>query len=566
MFSAIYQSRYHEPPAKGLKDEKDAEITEIPDDFRMIGNVQRIVPTGRPVYDRGKKKDELPMPDEELGAVGGAELPSSETRYSLEESDDKDDLKEIRLLMKLRRINETENRAVSYGSNREEQQPLLSQVHAHGIIHPNSGAKPKHTNMNMRKAPPVDDRSEKSEGINFVNCTFNDKVFNNVNSTINENSEKLKMEERQAALLNNLSDRRNENGGHHTCSKERIRNIPTDMQPNLREKHAVDTSEVLVFMPSQCSDSEHCEGINTSNNANNNSNGDMEMHGTKRKVTDPMKSTHQCPSVDSEHCEGINTSNNANNNSNGDMEMHGTKRKVTDASNSTHQCPSVGSSDSENNELFDERIEGNHSDSKFSLTNNSASKAGDRTGHCKIQTDINENLSKDLIVILDEGKRVTEEDSPDTRTAIDVDANTELEQEPECVAEESISSNGDKDVVETKVNRYSDSSDDGSDRDRTDRGAKDPIKPFNDDKDSVGIGGNRQSDSSDEGSDRDRNNRGAKGPIKPFNDDKDSVGIGGNRQSDSSDEGSDRERNNRGAKGPIKPFNSRQNDNSKFNQ
>ena len=481
MFSAIYQSRYHEPPAKGLKDEKDAEITEIPDDFRMIGNVQRVVPTGRPVYDRGKKRDELPMPDEELGAVGGAELPSSETRYSLEESDDKVDSNEIRLLMKLRRINETENRAVSYGSNREEQQPLLSQVH--GVIHPNSGAKPKHTNMNMRRPLQADGRSEKSEGINFVNCTFNDKVFNNVNSSINENSEKLKMEERQAALLNNLSDRRNENGGHSTCSKERIRNIPTDMQPNLREKHAVDTSGVLVFMPSQCSDSEHCDGINTSNNANNDSNGGMEMHGTNRRVTDP--------------------------------------------SNSTHQCPSVGSSDSENNELFDERTEGDNSDSKFSLTNNSASKAGDRTGHCKIQTG-NENLSKDLIVILDEGKGVTEEESPDTTTAIDVNANAELEQEPESVAQESISCNGDKDVVETKGTRYSDSSDDGSDRDRTDRGAK--------------------------------------GPIKSFNDDKDSVETGCNRQSDSSDEGSDRERNKRGAKGPIKPFNSRQNDNSKFNQ
>ena len=483
MFSAIYQSRYHEPPAKGLKDEKDAEITEIPDDFRMIGNVQRVVPTGRPVYDRGKKRDGLPMPDEELGAVGGADLPAAETRYNHEEYDDKVDSNEIRLLMKLRRINETENRAVSYGSNREEQQPLLSQVHAHGIIHPNSGAKPKHTNMNMRRAPQSDGRPEKSDGINFVNCTFNDKVFNNVNSSINENSKKLKMEERQAALLNNLSDGRDENGSHHTCSKEKIHNLPTDMQPNLLKKHAVDTSERLVFMPSQCSDSEHCEDINTSNNANNNSNGGMEMHGTKRKVTDP--------------------------------------------SNSTHQCPSVGSSDSDNNELFDERTEGGNSDSKFSLTNNSASKAGDRTGHCKIQTD-NENLSKDLIVILDEGKRVTEKESPDTTTAIDVNANAELEQEPECVAEESISSNGDKDVVETKGNRYSDSSDDGSDRDRTDRGAL--------------------------------------GPIKSFNDDEDSIGTGGNRQSDSSDEGSDRDRNNRGAKGPIKPFNSRQNDNSKFNQ
>ena len=518
MFSAIYQSRYHEPPAKGIKDEKDAEITEIPDDFRMIGNVQRVVPTGRPVYDRGKKRDELPMSDEELGAVGGAELPSSETRYSLEESDDKDDLKEIRLLMKLRRINETENRAVSYGSNREEQQPLLSQVH--GVIHPNSGAKPKHTNMNMRRPLQADGRSEKSDGINFVNCTFNNKVFNNVNSSINEDSKKLKMEERQAALLNNLSNGRDENGSHHTCSKERIRNIPTDMQPNLPKKQAVDTSKVRVFMPSQCSDSEHCDGINTSNNANNNSNGGMEMHGTKRKVTDP--------------------------------------------SNSTHQCPSVGSSDSDNNELFDERTEGGNSDSKFSLTNNSASKAGDRTGHCEIQTD-NENLSKDLIVILDEGKRVTEEESPDTTTAIDVNAYAELEQEPECVAEESISSNGDKDVVETKGNRYSDSSDDGSDRDSTGRGATGPIKSFNGDKDLVETKGNRYSDSSDDGSDRDRTDRGAKGPIKSFNDDKDSVGIGGNRQSDSSDEGSDRERNNRGAKGPIKPFNSRQNDNSKLN-
>ena len=468
MFSAIYQSRNHDP-AKGLKDEKE-DIIEIPDDFQMIGNGQRIVPTGRPVYDRGKKRDGLPMPDEELGAVGGAELPSSETRYSLEESDDKDDSNEIRLLMKLQRINETQNRAVSYGSNREEQQPLLSQVH--GMIHPNSGAKPKHTNMNMRGPPQGDGRSEKSEGINFVNCTFNNKVFNNVNSSINENSKKMKTEERQAALLYNLSDKRDENGSHSTCSKEKINNLPTDMQPNWLKKHAVDTSEVLVFMPSQCSDSEHCDGINTSNNANNNSNGGMEMHGNKRRVTDPMKSTHQ--------------------------------------------CPSVGSSDSENNELFDERTEGGNSDSKFSLTNNSASKAGDRTRHCEIQTD-NENLSKDLIVILDEGKGVTEEDSTDTRMAIDVNANAELEQEPECVAEESISSNGDKDVVDTKTNRYSDSSDDGSDRDRTDRGAKDPIKPFNDDEDSVGTGGNRQSDSSDEGSDRDRNKRGAKGPIKPFN-------------------------------------------------